>query len=504
VATNEEVVYHVRLQGAQQVAAEARTASAAMTGLKTSARPLSTLLAPGALAPGQTHAQWTAATQAEIASMQRRVALMPGGSAYVAKEAAKAEEAAIRRRPAFGERGRAVASAAGAGRFASLAAPFGGWGPLAAIGGGFMALNQFKGALAYESRLQQVQAQTIAGIRSTGGAAHVSAAHVEELAKHLGSLGGVQRDVVHDSENILLTFTKIRNETGKGNKVFDQASLAVANVAARMHTSMPQAALQLGKALNDPIRGLGALRRIGVQFSNQQVDQIKVMVASGNVLGAQKIILQELTTEFGGSAKAAGKTFPASMERLQQSWDDARGKLVKGLLPALTRLADMLSKNLPGAINDLMTAFSIFNNDPKQNVMSRWVHRTFGGTVGDAFDYTLRRSGKDMVGDLARKELTHKLNVTPGYSGSAADKLGLSERQRQQAAVGGQMLDANGNVVKGLGAPFAQPTVKVHWDATDVFSNQPIQLVVDGQVLAKANTKAQQKRTHSEGRGSTR
>lgn len=505
MATREEVIYRVRMEGVPQLVADSRTAATATEKLKASARSTSVPVAAGGVAGAR---GLSAADQALIARMrgvQGEAAAIQGSLAAQERRLAaqlEKETAAARRRPAFGERGRAIASAAGAGRFAGLAAPFGGWGPLLGIGLGFTALNQFKAGVTNIGLNQQLSAQTAAGIKSTGGAANVTAGHIDKLAVSLGKLAGVQDETVHDSENILLTFANIRNEAGKGNKVFDLTSLAVANVASRMHTDMPQAALQLGKALNDPIKGLGALRRIGVQFNQQQVDQIKVMVASGNRLGAQKIILQELNREFGGSAKAAGKTLPAALVHLGEAWEDARNRLVIKALPAMTRATNWLAVELPGAINTTLTAFSLFDTDPRGNALSRWLHRNWGGSVtGGIFDYTLQTSGKDALKDLGRHTLTHQARINGASTGSRADLQGLAERRRQQAAVGGIMLDEEGTVVKGLGAPFTTPPVKVHWSPTDPFDSRPVILVADGQQLAKVVTKQQQKRTHAEGTG---
>lgn len=57
-------------------------------------------------------------------------------------------------------------------------------------------------------------------------------------------------------------------------------------------------AIQLGKALNDPIIGMGALRKVGVAFTEAQKEQIKTLQESGDLMGAQKIILNELGNEF--------------------------------------------------------------------------------------------------------------------------------------------------------------------------------------------------------------
>jgi hypothetical protein len=514
VATREEVIYQVRMQGVPQLVADARTATTATDRLKASARSASIPIgAPG----GVSATGYIASTEVEIEHMRRQAALLGTRAAanvaaldrQVAAEAAAAKTAA-RRKPAFGERGRAIAMATGAGRFAGLAAPFGGWGPLLAIGAGFTALHQFKAGAENIGLNQQLSAQTAAGIKSTGGAANVTAAHVDKLAVSLGKLAGIQDETVHDSENILLTFANIRNEVGKGNKVFDLSALAVANVASRMHTDMPQAALQVGKALNDPIRGMGALRRIGVQFTAAQEDAIKVMIASGNRMGAQKIILHELNVEFGGSAKAAGTTLPAAMVALSESWERARNKLVIRLMPAATSFTNWLARTLPGAVDTAMTAMSVFNTTPNENVLSRWVHRTFGGTAGDAFDYTLKTSGKQALHDIGRHTLTHQMNINPAFTGSPADVKGLAERRRQQAAVGGVMLDENGrptggDAFGGMGSstPFSAAPVKIKWEMGDPLESRPIYLLADNQVLARLMTKQQQKRTHAEGRGTT-
>jgi hypothetical protein len=56
----------------------------------------------------------------------------------------------------------------------------------------------------------------------------------------------------------------------------------------------------LGKALNDPIKGVTALQRVGVSFTKGQKDQIKSLEESGHHMQAQKVILRELNKEFVG------------------------------------------------------------------------------------------------------------------------------------------------------------------------------------------------------------
>lgn len=161
---------------------------------------------------------------------------------------------------------------------------------------------------------QAAMAQLEAGVKSTGGAAGLSAQQLDEMAGSLSRLTGIDDEVIAGGEAILLTFTKV------GKTVFPEATKAALDMSVRMKTDLNSAVLQVGKALNDPIRGVTALRRVGVQLTEQQEAQIKTFVKSGNVMAAQKLILQELQTEFGGSAAAARNTMGGALEALKTTW----------------------------------------------------------------------------------------------------------------------------------------------------------------------------------------
>jgi hypothetical protein len=148
-------------------------------------------------------------------------------------------------------------------------------------------------------------AQVEAAVQSTGGAAGRSVAQLEEMA------AGLQRISLYDDDQILkevtanlLTFT---NVTGTQ---FDKAQVAILNLSTRLGTDLTSASVQVGKALNDPIKGVTALGRAGVQFTAEQKELITTLTESGDVAGAQAIILGELETQFGGAAEAAANVDP--------------------------------------------------------------------------------------------------------------------------------------------------------------------------------------------------
>ncbi len=215
----------------------------------------------------------------------------------------------------------------------------------AGVGGLFVTL---KAGIDDFKESARVSAQTEAVIKSTGGSAKITAGEVGKLAESISAYSGVDDEAIQAGENMLLTFTNIRNEAGKGNDVFNQSTAILADMSVALGTDMSKSAIQLGKALNDPIAGVSALSRVGVTFTDSQKAAIKAMVDAGNTAGAQKLILAELTKEFGGSAKAAGDTLPGQLDKLKNAFGNMSGELVGAAVPALTSFVEVVAdKGLP-------------------------------------------------------------------------------------------------------------------------------------------------------------
>jgi hypothetical protein len=211
---------------------------------------------------------------------------------------------------------------------------------VAAVGVGILATQV---ALGLNSlvKLEQAQAQTAAVIKSTGGAAGVTAEQVGKLAEKYESLNATVGDeVIRSAENLLLTFTNVKD------KAFEPALEAILDMNTAMGKGpegLQSTVIQVGKALNDPTKGITALRKAGVAFTDQQVDQIKALQKSGDLLGAQKIVLGELNKEFGGSFLAQGGTTGAKVAKFGDAIEDLQRTLAAGFLPVVSKVADKLS-----------------------------------------------------------------------------------------------------------------------------------------------------------------
>lgn len=189
---------------------------------------------------------------------------------------------------------------------------------------------------------EDVMAQTEAVIKSTGGAAGVTAEQAQKLASSFQNVTKFSDETVQSGENILLTFTNI------GKDIFPQATETMLNMSQALGQDVKSSAIQLGKALQDPIQGVTALRRVGVNFNDAQQETIAKLVETGRAGEAQAMILKELQTEFGGSAKAAGETFAGKLTILKNKFNDIQeavgGALVKAVTPFVDKFSQWLDR----------------------------------------------------------------------------------------------------------------------------------------------------------------
>jgi phage-related protein len=207
------------------------------------------------------------------------------------------------------------------------------------------AVSLVKGLVSDARESQRIGKLTEQVIKTTGGAANISAAQVGDLATSISNKTGADDEAIQSGANLLLTFTNVKNEVGKGNDVFNQATGLVTDMSAALGQDAKAGAIQLGKALNDPTKGVTALSKVGVSFTAQQKEQIKTLQDSGDTMGAQKIILGELSKEFGGAAAATA----TKSQLLGVRVGNLREQLGTYLLPVVDAVSGFLADKLvPG------------------------------------------------------------------------------------------------------------------------------------------------------------
>jgi len=225
-----------------------------------------------------------------------------------------------------------------------------------AVGTGLSMIGNVIGdSIKEATEFQNVFAQTQAVIESTGMAAGFTAEEMAGLASDLSAASGMSLfsdDAILGATNVLATFKEIQGVQ------FENATAAILDMSQAMGMDLQSATVQVGKALNDPIGGIGALSRVGVQFTEDQKAMIEEMVALGDVAGAQELILGELNSQFGGSAAAAVNTYAGRMKVLEEQFNDVKQGVGEALLPILSELGRFAIAYVVPAVEKMATAFT--------------------------------------------------------------------------------------------------------------------------------------------------
>jgi hypothetical protein len=202
--------------------------------------------------------------------------------------------------------------------------------PIVALG-----VTSIKAAIESNQAIKSVEAT----LASMGAQAGFTAKQLEEVAS------GIMRKSLYDDDEVLrqvtntmLTFGKVTGQT------FLRAQQAAVDLSAKFGKDLLSSTIMVGKALQDPVKGLTALSRAGISFSPAQAKVIKSLVATGQAAKAQKLILKELERQVTGSAQAMRDADPLAAMRL--SFGEFQEEIGKKLLPLLPRVTDAITKVL--------------------------------------------------------------------------------------------------------------------------------------------------------------
>lgn len=221
---------------------------------------------------------------------------------------------------------------------------------VAAAGAGLIAFGvtvakEAEAALIAQRRLDQVA-------RSMG----LFGDEAAKVSKRLGEYAeaneialGVDADVIKATQAKLLTFKELAKTAGETGGAMDRATKAALDLAATGFGTAETNAIQLGKALNDPIKGITALARAGVTFTEQEKENIKVLVESGKTLEAQNLILKAIETQVGGTAEATASGFT----KMQLSMNAVKDEIGFALMPAVDELFTAFSEEITPIMTDI-------------------------------------------------------------------------------------------------------------------------------------------------------
>lgn len=203
---------------------------------------------------------------------------------------------------------------------------------------------------------------------TAGENAGTSAARIEQIATSMGYAGeqagqltdrlvesadamalntGIDPNVIKQGQATLLTFRELAVTADEAGGAFDRATTLAADLSAAGFGSMESASTMLGKALQDPVRGVTALRRVGVQLSDEQTEQIQKFVELGDTASAQAIVLEAVEQQVGGVAEATAN----SSDQMKVKWQLLQEELGSKLMPLFDQFAE-IAQNVFGFLAD--------------------------------------------------------------------------------------------------------------------------------------------------------
>lgn len=182
-------------------------------------------------------------------------------------------------------------------------------------------------------------------------------AYAEELEKTLA----IDADVIKRTQTKLATFAALTATVDKAGGAFDRATMAALDLAAAGFGQAETNAVQLGKALQDPIKGITALSKAGVTFTAQEKAKIRELVESNRLLEAQDLILSAIEKQVGGTASESVSSFEAmrlALARISDAFGEIMLPILQSLAPVLESVAQWFEDN-PAAVKALSAAVVI-------------------------------------------------------------------------------------------------------------------------------------------------
>lgn len=168
---------------------------------------------------------------------------------------------------------------------------------------------------------ERASARLDSALRATAYSAGITRAELDQMAETLKRDSPFDDDEIRKGISALLRFRDVQGD------IFRDAAKLAPDLAVALDTDVVGAYTRIGRALEDPEKGLRALREAGLNVSGTQERVNKVMKETGDIAAAQRIILDDLTKSIGGAAAGENNGLYGSVKAVDKAWDD----VLKGL-----------------------------------------------------------------------------------------------------------------------------------------------------------------------------
>ena len=224
---------------------------------------------------------------------------------------------------------------------------------LSILGVGFglsqaMGLGRESVALAEQSL--DAQKRLEATLKATGNAAGFSA---EQLFKMADSLSAAS---TFDDEDIINAMAKLTTFKAVKGDIFERTTKSAMDLSASGFGALSGTMMQMAKAIEDPVRGMTRLRRVGVSLTEEQQKEIATLQKMGDLHGAQAKLLEVVEGQVKGVAEEMAKTDAGKLKQLRVQLDNVKETLGTELIPIMNswmRTKIAVTKAITGTVQAL-------------------------------------------------------------------------------------------------------------------------------------------------------
>lgn len=284
------------------------------------------------------------------------------------------------------------------------------------LGGGALQLKEWiSGAMEAESATARFNAL----LQGAGDKAGYTTQNLGALAESIAKTTSFTKGQAMAAEQTLLLFDQI------SPKNFEATMKAASNLAAVLDTDLAEAARTLGMAMQDPERGLRGLRQVGITFSKDQKENLKKMVESGDIAGAQEVILDRMK-KLGPAAEAMLNTTSGALKKMQKEWMGLGKGVGSALLPAIRALVGEVSGFVSGLKAPFMMLAQFISANKEGLVqIAKWVG-IGAGVIASLFALKAAFAGVAAVIGLVISPVGILIGLLGGAALIAINQFGLS------------------------------------------------------------------------------
>ena len=243
-------------------------------------------------------------------------------------------------------------------------------------------------------------------------------------------------DAIVQTQAKLMTFKELAKSADKMGGAFDRATMAAVDMAAAGFGTAEMNAVQLGKALNDPVKGINSLTRSGITFTAEEKKKIATLVQSNQMRKAQDIILKSIETQIGGTAQAtatASGKMKASMTQVVEAFAipfsegfNAIPGMLENVFPRFRAKAEQMGKLFGTAMIEAV------NGDSQRLLM-------IGSLMGDLLKEGMKLSLRGAANSFGQFYLDTAEGMKYSPVGAISRHFGGAEKHRLGAEYGNRI-----------------------------------------------------------------